>query len=152
MHGGQTDAAERYIAPTLIDAPPLDSPIMQEEIFGPLLPILEYGTLDEAIAFVNARPKPLALYFFCQRQAHQERVLRETSSGGGCINDVFMHYASPTLPFGGVGDSGIGRYRGRYSFETFSHHKSFVKQSLRFDLPQRYAPYKDRLRLLRKLV
>jgi acyl-CoA reductase-like NAD-dependent aldehyde dehydrogenase len=151
LHGGQMDAAERYIAPTLLEAAP-DSPLMQEEIFGPLLPVLEYGSLDEAIAFVNARPKPLALYFFSADRAAQARVLRETSSGGGCINDIFMHYATPALPFGGVGDSGIGRYRGRYSFETFSHFKGITRQSLRIDLPQRYAPYKDRLRLLRKLI
>lgn len=152
-HGGETDAADRYIAPTLIEDPDLDSPLMQEEIFGPLLPIVAYDTLDDAIKFVNERPKPLALYFFSRNRANQERILRETSSGGVCINDVIFHFANPNLPFGGTGPSGMGKYHGRYSFDTFTHPKAVLKKPLWLDIRQRYMPYSDGLlRLLRRLV
>lgn len=153
LHGGQTDAADRYIAPTLIDRPALDSPLMQEEIFGPLLPIIPYDTLDEAIRFVNARPRPLALYFFSRNGANQERILRETSSGGVCVNDVILHFSNPALPFGGVGDSGMGKYHGQHSFDTFTHPKAVLKKPFRLDIRQRYMPYSDALlRLLRRLA
>ena len=152
-HGGKMDATDRYMAPTLIDAPVLDSPLMQEEIFGPLLPIVAYDTLDDAIKFVNERPKPLALYFFSRNRANQERILRETSSGGVCINDVIFHFANPNLPFGGTGPSGMGKYHGRYSFDTFTHPKAVLKKPLWLDIRQRYMPYSDSLlRLLRRLV
>lgn len=152
-HGGETDAADRYIAPTLIDAPALDSPLMQEEIFGPVLPIVTYDTFDNAIRFLNARPRPLALYFFSRNVANQERILRETSSGGVCINDVMLHYANSHLPFGGVGASGMGKYHGRYSFDTFTHPKAVLKKPFWLDIRQRYMPYSDKLlRLLRRLV
>lgn len=151
--GGQADAGERYIAPTLIDAPALDSPLMQEEIFGPLLPVLSYDSLDEAIHFVHARPKPLALYFFSRNRVHQERILQQTSSGGACINDVIFHFANPALPFGGVGASGMGKYHGRHSFDTFTHPKAVLKKPLWADFPQRYMPYPPGLlRLLRRLI
>jgi acyl-CoA reductase-like NAD-dependent aldehyde dehydrogenase len=153
VHGGQTDATDRYIAPTLIDTPVLDSPLMQEEIFGPLLPIVAYDSFDDAIRFLNARPKPLALYFFSRSAANQERILRETSSGGVCINDVMLHYANSALPFGGVGASGMGKYHGRYSFDTFTHPKAVLKKPFWLDIRQRYMPYSDTLlRLLRRLV
>ncbi len=153
IQGGQTDPADRYIAPTLIDTPPLDSPLMQEEIFGPLLPIIDYHTFDEAVRFVNARPTPLALYLFSRDPAHQERILRETSSGGVCINDVILHFSNPALPFGGVGASGMGKYHGRHSFDTFTHAKAVLKKPFWLDIPQRYMPYSDSLlRLLRRLV
>ena len=151
--GGQTDATERYIAPTLIDAPVLDSPLMQEEIFGPLLPIVEYDTLDDAVRFLSARPKPLALYFFSRVVAHQDHILRETSSGGACINDVMLYYANSSLPFGGVGASGMGKYHGRYSFDTFTHFKAVLRKPFWLDIRQRYMPYSDKLlRLLRRLI
>lgn len=153
LHGGQTDAADRYIAPTLIDRPALDSPLMQEEIFGPLLPIIPYDTLDEAIRFVNARPRPLALYFFSRNRGNQERILRETSSGGVCMNDVILHFSNPALPFGGVGASGMGKYHGRHSFDTFTHPKAVLKKRFWPDIRQRYMPYSDALlRLLRRLA
>jgi acyl-CoA reductase-like NAD-dependent aldehyde dehydrogenase len=152
MAGGQIDAGERYIAPTIIDEPPADGALMRDEIFGPLLPVIGYDGLDEAIRFVNARPKPLALYFFSTNRAHQERVLRETSSGGGCINDTILHFTSPLLPFGGVGESGMGQYRGRASFDTFSHHKAFIKKNFLFDFWFRFAPYKNNHRVLKRIL
>jgi aldehyde dehydrogenase (NAD+) len=114
--------------------------------------VLSCKSLDDAIAFVNARPKPLSLYFFSRNRGHQERVLRETSSGGGCINDVVMHFSSPTLPFGGVGESGMGQYRGRSGFDTFTHEKAFLKRSSFFDFWFRYAPYKHSYKIIKWLM
>jgi aldehyde dehydrogenase (NAD+) len=139
--GGQTDAGQRYIAPTVLDNITWDDAIMQDEIFGPILPVLAYDQLDEAIAQVNDRPKPLALYFFSNDTAKQDRVLAETSSGGACINDTVMHIALAGLPFGGVGESGIGAYHGKASFDRFSHYKSVLRKGLWLDLAWRYAPY-----------
>lgn len=150
--GGQTDPETNYIAPTLIDKVSLDAPIMQEEIFGPILPVFEYSNLTEAIAIVNEKPKPLALYFFSKNKEVQDRVLRETSSGGACINDTIMHIGVPELPFGGVGNSGMGNYHGKASFDTFSHQKSVLKNSLLFDLKLRYAPYASKLKLLQQMI
>lgn len=143
--GGSFDAAERYIEPTLLDNPSLSSAVMTEEIFGPVFPVI---TLDEggafvekAIEFITSREKPLALYFFGD-EADGWRVVRHTSSGGGCINDVIMHIANENVPFGGVGNSGMGRYHGRESFDAFSHTRSIVTTSKWLDLPFRYMPYK----------
>jgi aldehyde dehydrogenase (NAD+) len=147
--GGQSDRAKRYIAPTIIDNIKGREPIMEDEIFGPLLPVVEYDNLTEAIAMVNARPNPLALYFFSRDKRKQERVLREVSSGGGCINDTMIH-ETVRLPFGGVGESGIGKYHGKASFDTFSHVRSIVKNGFLFDIPLRYPPYKDHLKWLKK--
>ena len=149
--GGQTEADKRYIAPTLMENVPMDAPLMQEEIFGPVLPILTYGTLDEAIALINQRPKPLALYLFSRDRATQEQVLSQTSSGGVCLNDVIMHIGVPDLPFGGVGDSGMGAYHGKATFDTFSHYKSVLKRSFWPDLEVRYPPYANKLDLVRKV-
>lgn len=150
--GGDTNSEDLYIAPTVISQVDWDAPVMQEEIFGPILPVLEYTDLSDAIARVNAQPKPLALYFFSNNKQHQQRVLQETSSGGVCINDTMLHFASSTLPFGGVGDSGIGRYHGKASFETFSQQKSVLYRSFLVDLKLRYAPYKGKLKLLKWLI
>jgi len=150
--GGKTNPEDRYIAPTVIDNVSLDSPIMQEEIFGPILPVIEYTDLSEAIASVNDRPKPLALYFFSKNKNHQQRVLRETSSGGVCINDTVMQVGVPGLPFGGVGPSGMGSYHGKASFDTFSHQKSVLSKSFLFEPQWRYAPYEGKLNLLKKLI
>lgn len=149
--GGETNSKERYIAPTVIDVTPEDL-VMQEEIFGPILPVLEYTNLNEAIAFVNAKPKPLALYFFSNNQQHQQQVLQFTSSGGVCLNDTIVHMAFPGLPFGGVGASGIGKYHGKASFETFSHQKSVLNKSFWFDIKLRYAPYQGKLKFLKRLL
>jgi acyl-CoA reductase-like NAD-dependent aldehyde dehydrogenase len=150
--GGQTKPEEKYIAPTVMDQVSWESPVMQEEIFGPILPVLEYTDLKEAIAQINARPKPLALYIFSKDKQKQEQVLQETSSGGVCINDTVMQVGVSTLPFGGVGDSGIGSYHGKASFDTFSHYKSVLKKGFRFDPNWRYPPYKDKLSLLKRII
>jgi aldehyde dehydrogenase (NAD+) len=150
--GGNSDKSDRFIAPTLIDAVSPNSKIMAEEIFGPILPILEYDQLSEAIAFVNAQAKPLALYFFSSNKQNQERIIQETSYGGGCFNDIIMHLGNPELPFGGVGHSGMGNYHGKASFDTFSHRKSVLKNSFRFDLKWRYPPYKMTLESLKKFI
>jgi aldehyde dehydrogenase (NAD+) len=151
--GGQADPDTRYIAPTLLDNVSWDAPVMQDEIFGPILPVLEYGDLEEAIALINARPKPLALYFFSNDSRKQEQMLQSTSSGGVCINDTVMHIAVSALPFGGVGESGMGKYHGKASFDTFSHYKSVLKKGMWLDLAWRYAPYTaGKLKLIKKIV
>lgn len=140
--GGVKDKAARYIAPTVIDGVLPADPVMQEEIFGPILPVIEYGNLSEAIAFVNARPRPLSLYYFSRDARKQDRVLAETQSGGVGINDTIIHITSPYLPFGGNGASGMGSYHGKASFDTFTHYKSVLKQTFLFDLTLRYLPYR----------
>lgn len=132
--GGETNYENKYIAPTILDKVALTDPVMQEEIFGPILPVIEYTDIKDAIALINSQPKPLALYLFTQNQTLQKRVLQETSSGGVCINDTMMHIGVSSLPFGGVGDSGIGSYHGKASFDTFSHYKSVLKNSFWLDL------------------
>lgn len=149
--GGSHDQGDRYIEPTIIINPDLNAPIMQEEIFAPILPVLTYRNLDEAIALINSKPKPLALYIFSRSQQLQNQILTQTSSGGVCINDTVMHVGVDTLPFGGVGDSGIGAYHGKTSFDTFTHYKSVLKKGFRFDLNWRYAPYANNLALLKSL-
>ncbi|BAY36944.1 aldehyde dehydrogenase [Nostoc sp. NIES-2111] len=150
--GGETNYENKYIAPTILDKVALTDPVMQEEIFGPILPVIEYTDIKDAIALINSQPKPLALYLFTQNQTLQKRVLQETSSGGVCINDTMMHIGVSSLPFGGVGDSGIGSYHGKASFDTFSHYKSVLKNSFWLDLNWRYAPYKNKLSLLKKII
>lgn len=141
VYGGQGDPETLKIQPTILDHVSPEDPVMQEEIFGPILPILTYNSLDEAVDFINGRPHPLALYLFSEDKAVQERFLRRVPFGGGCINDTIIHLASSRLGFGGVGDSGMGSYHGKKSFETFSRRKSIVKKSTWLDLPIRYAPY-----------
>jgi len=148
--GGQSDRATRYIAPTIIDGVGPHDPIMEEEIFGPILPVLEYGDLGEAIAFVNARPRPLALYVFSRDRALQERVLREVPAGGGCVNDAMLQETSVELPFGGAGESGMGAYHGKASFDLFSRQRAVVRRGFGLDLPLRYPPYAGKLRWLRR--
>jgi aldehyde dehydrogenase (NAD+) len=151
-HGGRTDAAQRYIEPTILLNTSLDSDVMQEEIFGPILPVLEYSSLDEALDLVRSRPKPLALYVFTNSKKYEQTVLSRTSSGGGCVNDTLVHLTSPHLPFGGVGASGMGNYHGEYSFHTFSHARSYLNRSTLIDPDIRYAPYKGKMGLLKKLM
>ncbi|WP_413174588.1 aldehyde dehydrogenase [Anabaena azotica] len=150
--GGETNPEELYIAPTLLDHISLADAVMEEEIFGPILPIIEYTDIDEAISLINSKPKPLALYIFSDNKNLQQRILQATSSGGVCINDTVMQVAVSSLPFGGVGDSGIGSYHGKASFDTFSHYKSVLKNTFRLDINWRYAPYKGKLSLLRKII
>jgi aldehyde dehydrogenase (NAD+) len=130
--GGDLKSADRYIAPTVIDNVLPKYDIMKEEIFGPILPAIDYDMPDNAVAFVNKRPKPLALFFFSKNRKKQERVLRETSSGGGCINETFVHEINYCLPFGGVGTSGIGKCHGKFSLDTFSNKKGIMKKNIPF--------------------
>ncbi len=150
--GGEIDAAQRYIAPTVIDRVSPHSKIMADEIFGPILPILEYEDLSEAIAFIQSQPQPLALYFFSTNRDNQTRVIQEISFGGGCINDTISHIIYPTLPFGGVGESGMGSYHGKAGFDTFSHRKSIMHKLPFPDLPLRFPPFNNKLNLLKWVV
>jgi aldehyde dehydrogenase (NAD+) len=143
--GGETRPDVRYIAPTIMDKVFINCPVMQEEIFGPILPVIPCQDFSSAIEFVNDRPKPLALYVFTRDKEKKERVTRETSSGALVINDAVVQFVSHHLPFGGVGESGMGSYHGRAGFETFSHAKGIVKNTLRFDIPLRYVPYRFKL-------
>ena len=148
VFGGETDAAARYVAPTLLRDVAPDSPLMQQEIFGPLLPVLEFDDLEaEVVPFISEREKPLALYYFGERRTG-EALFGRVDSGGGCVNDTIIHLATTHMGFGGVGESGMGSYHGKKSFDTFSHEKSVLKKSTRIDMPVRYMPYtplKDRL-------
>lgn len=146
IHGGQADRSRRYLAPTLLGQVNPDSAVMQEEIFGPILPFLSYDTLEEAMAFVNRGPTPLALYLFSRSRAVQEQILAGVRCGGACVNDVIMHLTVPGLPFGGLGASGMGCCHGRAGFDTFSHPLSILKQRTWPDLRLRYPPYSPRTR------
>uniref|UniRef100_A0A4W5PMF9 Aldehyde dehydrogenase 3 family, member A1 n=1 Tax=Hucho hucho TaxID=62062 RepID=A0A4W5PMF9_9TELE len=128
--GGQSDASQRYIAPTVVKDVPPQARLMQEEIFGPLLPIVTVSDIDDAIHFINEREKPLALYVFSSNKKVIKRMLAETTSGGVTVNDVIMHYTLNSLPFGGVGQSGTGRYHGKHTFDQFSHHRACLVKSL----------------------
>lgn len=151
--GGTFDDADRYLAPTITVEPPLDAPIMQEEIFGPILPVLGVDGPEEARDLVLERPKPLALYAFGEDDDAIATVVDGTSSGGACINQTLMHLLPPDLPFGGVGDSGMGAYHGKAGFDALSHHKSVLRKRTRPDLKLLYPPYKPQVeRLVRKIL
>ena len=139
--GGEVVATDRYIAPTVLTGVSPEAPVMDEEIFGPILPVLGVPSIDEAIRFVNDRPKPLALYVFAEDDDVVDRVIERTSSGGVCANHTLMQLGVPDLPFGGVGDSGMGSYHGRAGFDAFSHHKSVLRKSTRPDPSVLYPPY-----------
>ena len=151
--GGKSDARGRFIPLTVLDAISFESPVMQEEIFGPILPLISFTDLQWAIDQIRIRPKPLALYLFTTDTAVERKILSEISFGGGCINDTIVHLATPFMPFGGVGSSGMGSYHGKQSFYTFSHEKSIIKKSLLIDIPLRYHPYSERnFNILKKLL
>ncbi|MFZ2807852.1 MAG: aldehyde dehydrogenase [Desulfosalsimonadaceae bacterium] len=152
MYGGESDPERLTIAPTLLDVADVSLPVMQEEIFGPVLPVLEYEDISEVITAVTNRPKPLSLYLFSENQQTVDRVLKQVSFGGGCINDTLIHLATPYMPFGGVGGSGMGGYHGKFGFDTFSHHKSIMKQSTRVDFPFRYPTFYKYLKLLKTVL
>ena len=141
VYGGKRDAKKLRIQPTVMDNVTGEDPVMQEEIFGPVLPLITFDSMDEAVAFINARPHPLACYLFSRSKAVQKRFLQAVPFGGGCINDTLIHLATSRMGFGGVGESGMGSYHGRRSFECFSHEKSIVHKANWLDLPIRYAPY-----------
>jgi aldehyde dehydrogenase (NAD+) len=150
--GGETDRQNLYIAPTILDDITWDDPIMQDEIFGPILPVLGYKDLSDGLSNVKKLPKPLAFYYFSNDRRKGERIIRETSFGGGCINDTLLHFTNPYLPFGGTGNSGIGSYHGKKSFDTFSHEKSVLKRTFRLEAPLRYPPYGNKLKILTKIL
>ncbi|MBQ9180366.1 MAG: aldehyde dehydrogenase [Firmicutes bacterium] len=141
--GGGFDDERRFIEPTLLEDVNISDPVMQEEIFGPVLPMLVYKDIETCIEYIKDNDKPLALYLFTKDKFTIKKVLGSCSFGGGCINDTIMHVASHHMPFGGVGASGMGCYHGKASFNTFSHHRSILKNSFRFDLPIRYRPYDE---------
>ena len=138
VFGGKTDKDERYFSPTVLDHVSPDSPVMQEEIFGPIFPVQTFSSLDEVIRFVSMREKPLALYYF---GGQGDKVLKHTTSGGSCINDVIMHIANENVPFGGVGMSGMGSYHHKRTFDVFTHYRSVISTPTWIDLPFRYMPY-----------
>jgi aldehyde dehydrogenase (NAD+) len=151
--GGQSEQAERYIAPTVLVDVDQNSAVMQEEIFGPILPVLEVGSIDEAIGFVNSRPHPLALYVFAQDNSVNEKVVAETTSGGVTVNGTIMHMTGPYLPFGGIGESGMGAYHGQSGVDVFQHLKPVLKRSTMLDAPLAYPPYtKRKFSILKKFI
>lgn len=152
VYGGKTNSETYQIAPAIIDNCQWDSLVMKDEIFGPILPIISYNDFDEIIKQINSRPKPLALYCFTESKTIENKILKSVLYGGGCINDTVLHLANPYLSFGGVGESGLGKYHGKESFYTFSHTKSVLKRGTSSDINLRYAPYKDNLKLIKKIL
>jgi aldehyde dehydrogenase (NAD+) len=152
VFGGQTDAETCYIAPTLIEETNLDSLIMKDEIFGPLLPILSYESEADIHVIISKYEKPLSLYVFTTNNSFAKKIIQTYSFGGGCINDTVVHFSNKRLPFGGVGHSGIGAYHGSLSFDIFSHKKGIVKKANWLDLTMRYAPYNNKLATIKKLL
>lgn len=153
IYGGKNNKDERFIEPTLIETSSWESPSMSEELFGPILPIITYNNLDEAIENIKKMSKPLALYLFTTNKTVEEKVLTEISSGGVCINDTITHLINPKLPFGGVGHSGIGSYHGKYSFDTFSHKRSVVSKSMKINMTMLFPPYNEKtLNLTKKFL
>jgi acyl-CoA reductase-like NAD-dependent aldehyde dehydrogenase len=151
--GGDYDESQNYLAPTILRNVREDSPVMQDEIFGPILPVIKVQDMDSAIEFVNKRPKPLALYIFSNNREVQDRVIARTSSGGMSVNHAVVHLSVPGLPFGGVGPSGMGAYHGKASFDTFSHKKSVLRKGFALDAPILYPPYTEsKQKWLKKLL
>jgi aldehyde dehydrogenase (NAD+) len=150
--GGEANPSSHYIAPTLVDEPSLDSLIMKDEIFGPILPLISYTTENDIKAIISRYEKPLALYVFSTNSGFSNKIINDFSFGGGCVNDTMIHFANKRLPFGGVGHSGIGAYHGKRSFDTFSHKKAVVKKANWLDLPMRYAPYEGKLKAIRNFL
>ena len=149
--GGETNADDLYIAPTVIDAPMLDSAVMQDEIFGPILPILSYVNEDEIDNIISRYEKPLAFYVFSSSNRFSQKLLRSHSFGGGAVNDVMVQFVNGKLPFGGIGYSGLGAYHGKHTFDTFLHQKAVTKRGTWLDVPLRYAPYHGKLKWLKRL-
>ncbi|MBD3581213.1 aldehyde dehydrogenase [Flavobacterium selenitireducens] len=150
VHGGQSDRESRFIAPTLLDETDGESPVMREEIFGPILPVVGYDNESDLDAIIGRYEKPLSLYVFSDDRSESSRIMRQFPFGGGCINDVVCHFANERLPFGGVGHSGMGAYHGKRSFDTFVHKKSLTRRGTWLDIPLRYAPYENKVEFLRK--
>ena len=150
--GGDIDKDKMYMEPTILTNIKEDSKVMEEEIFGPILPVIEFQKLDEVISYVTKRDKPLALYYFSESKSNIEKVLKSTTAGGVTINDTIIHVANPSLPFGGVGSSGMGKYHGKASFDTFSHEKSVMKRGTFIEFEIRFAPFEGKIKLLKKVM
>lgn len=151
LFGGDCEDADQYISPTLVDEPHMRSALMTGEIFGPILPIISYTTEADLDQYILSHPEPLALYIFSRKSDFQKKIMSRYRFGGGAINDTVIHISNKQLPFGGVGQSGMGGYHGKHSFDLFSHHKSVVKRSNWLDVPLRYAPYKIPIRWVKKI-
>lgn len=153
LAGGETDRDDKFIAPTILKDITMDDDVMKEEIFGPVLPLLTYDSLTDLVEMIRQLPDhPLALYLFTEDARVEKEVLERVQFGGGCINNTVMHVANPNLPFGGVGESGMGAYHGKHSFDVFSHKRSVLKATTLFDIKLRYAPYGDRINLMKKML
>lgn len=152
LHGGEIDENNRYVAPTLVALNGLENKLMEDEIFGPILPILKYASEEEIDKTIRNFEKPLSFYVFSQRKKWARNLMKKHSFGGGMINDVIVYFTNDKLPFGGVGQSGIGSYHGKYSFDTFTHYKPYVERPTWFDPKQRYAPYGKSFSLLKKIL
>jgi aldehyde dehydrogenase (NAD+) len=152
IYGGKSNRDNLYIEPTLIENVSLNSKVMNQEIFGPVLPVIQYSTLDEALTLIRQNPKPLAFYIFTNNKTTEKKWLESVSFGGGCVNNAAWHITNFNLPFGGIGNSGLGNYHGRYSFEVFSHHKSVMRTPTWFDPKIKYPPFKGRLNLFKKII
>lgn len=150
--GGDVHREDRFLAPTIMQDVEWDDRVMEDEIFGPVLPVLPYDDIEEAVANILRRPKPLAFYLFTKNERQKEDLVGRIPFGGGCVNDTVIHLANPHLPFGGVGTSGLGSYHGKKSFDTFTHEKSLFNQSTKLDIPLRYPPYKGKLRWLKFFI
>lgn len=152
FHGGDHDKDILYIEPTILDNIGWDDKVMEGEIFGPILPVMGYEDINEAVKIIKSKPKPLAFYIFSENESIQNMTIDNISFGGGCINDTVSHVATPYMPFGGVGNSGIGSYHGKDSFYTFSHAKSMIKKSSKLNMKLIFPPYKDRINMVRKIL
>ena len=149
--GGETSKDELYIAPSVLTNVSWEDKVMEDEIFGPILPLLTFNNFEDVINEINKHPKPLAMYIFSHNKKQVKQLIENTSSGGFCVNETVSHFVNLNMPFGGVGNSGIGNYHGKYSFKCFTHEKSVLKKATWFDLPLRYPPYKRKLGMLRKV-
>jgi aldehyde dehydrogenase (NAD+) len=151
LAGGKSNIQDYYLAPTLLDEPSLDSLVMKDEIFGPILPVLSFENEADLVSIISRYEKPLSLYIFSNDNSFAKKIIQNYSFGGGCINDTVVYFSNKRLPFGGVGHSGIGAYHGKLSFSTFTHHKAIVKKANWLDIPIRYAPYKGKLNSVKNL-
>ena len=151
LFGGAYDEKTLFFSPTVIE-PNSNAKVMEEEIFGPIMPIIEINSIEEGVNFIKSKSKPLAAYVFSEDKFIQDKLIKEISCGGICVNDTIVHISTATLPFGGVGDSGIGRYHGKTSFDTFSNFKSVMRRTMAKDLPIRFPPYVKNLKIVEKLI
>ncbi|MBL7994775.1 aldehyde dehydrogenase family protein, partial [bacterium] len=152
IYGGKKEKEKLFIQPTLMEISDPESPVMAEEIFGPILPLLEFDSIDQAIATVRRHPYPLSLYVFTKNRDYEKRIVSELQFGNGAVNNTLVHYANPNLPFGGVEFSGQGAYHGKSGFEVFSHRKGITRSGTWLDLPVKYPPYKNKLKWIRMFL